>query len=140
MDTPETRKFFVPGKQYRVPNYLATSFDKAVTSSFLDRVEFSGVINATVMWKVKVDARGIADNNFKCKHVNLITAKTQSLLEGEQQQGRREREYLFAAFSPFTVTKVTWSTDPQNTPHVIELEAAIDGKNELEDLPLAPWS
>ena len=25
-------------------------------------------------------------------------------------------------------------------PHVIELEAAVDNKEEPEDLPLAPWS
>ena len=141
MDTPATRAFFTPGKQYRVPNYLATSFDKAVTTNFLSRVEFKGVVNATVLWKVQVNKRGKHDINYKCKHVNLIAAKTRSLVEHEQApEGRSEQEYLFAAFSPFTVTKVTWSDNPKSTPHLIELEAALDGKAEPEDLPLAPWS
>ena len=55
MDTPETRAFFVPGRKYRVPNYLATSFDKGVTTAFLGRVKFSGPVNALVLWKVQVN-------------------------------------------------------------------------------------
>ena len=140
MDNEETRAFFVPGRKYRVPNYLATSFDKGVTTAFLDRVKFEGVVNALVLWKVQVDNRGKTDNRYKCKHVNLIKEKTKTLLAKEQQAGRSEKEYLFAAFSPFAVTKVTWSNDPKKIPHLIEIEAALDGKQESEDLPLAPWS
>lgn len=140
MDNEETQAFFVPGRKYRMPNYLATSFDKGVTTAFLDRVKFEGVVNALVLWKVQVDSRGKPDSRYKCKHVNLIKEKTKTLLAKEQQAGRSEKEYLFAAFSPFAVTKVTWSNDPKKTPHLIEIEAALDGKQESEDLPLAPWS
>jgi hypothetical protein len=139
MDTPETRAFFVPGRKYRVPNYLATSFDKGVTTAFLGRVKFSGPVNALVLWKVQVNKDGKTDNNFKCRHVNLVKAKTRSLQQYEQQT-RSEKEYLFAAFSPFTVTKVTWSQNSQSTPHLIEITAALDGTQEPEDLPLALWS
>jgi hypothetical protein len=37
MDTADTRAFFKPGKCYRVPNFLASSFDKSITTSFVNR-------------------------------------------------------------------------------------------------------
>jgi hypothetical protein len=52
-----------------------------------------------------------------------------------------EEEYLFAAFSVFTVCEVVWSADPTTqNPHRITIEAAIDNLLETENLPLAPWS
>jgi hypothetical protein len=52
-----------------------------------------------------------------------------------------EEEYLFAAFSVFTVCEVVWSDNPTtHNPHRITVEAAIDNLLENENLPLAPWS
>jgi hypothetical protein len=52
-----------------------------------------------------------------------------------------EEEYLFAAFSVFTVRKVVWSGSPtMQDPHRITIEAAIDNTLEDECLSLAPWS
>ena len=66
----------------------------------------------------------------KCAHVNLVK-KTN--VEGEE-------EYLFAPYSAFTVVSAAWNLGTPLDPHVIELEAAVDNKEEPEDLPLAPWS
>ena len=53
---------------------------------------------------------------------------------------RCAQEFLFAAYSTFTVTKVVWSESPDDEhPHEVFLEAAIDNMKEPEDLPLAPW-
>ena len=62
-----------------------------------------------------------------------------------------EHEYLFAAYSIFTVRAVTWGVD--GAPHRIELDAATDNSVSEEGgagrwatpagseyLPLAPWS
>jgi hypothetical protein len=139
-DCGMTREFFVEGKRYRVPNPLATSFDQAVTEFFLERVKFFGCVNSKMLWKVEVDERGKDDNEFKCKHVNLVAAKTRSLAAKEKEEGS-EQEYLYAAYSPFVVKEVVWSSDTQ-IPHRITLLAAIDGKDPQwpEDLPLAPWT
>ena len=52
-----------------------------------------------------------------------------------------ELEYLFAAFSVFSVVAVHWSPTPQDaaTPHEITILAAYDNAQEDEGLPLAPW-
>ena len=49
-------------------------------------------------------------------------------------------QYLFAPYSAFTVVSATWNLGTSLDPHVIELHAAVDNKEEPEDLPLAPWS
>jgi hypothetical protein len=38
-----------------------------------------------------------------------------------------EREYLFTAYSVFTVREVTWSADPMASPHRIDLDVALAG-------------
>jgi hypothetical protein len=48
-----------------------------------------------------------------------------------------EKEYLFTAYSVFTVLHVEWKDD--DTLSRIVLEAALDNSAEDEDLPLAPW-
>jgi hypothetical protein len=90
-----------------------------------------------VLWKIRVDQRGATDRQHVCKHVNLVKAKTRSLAMGAD-----EHEYLFSAFAPFRVAAVKWAADPKAAPHLIELEAATDGKDGAwpEDLALAPWS
>ena len=126
------------GKQYRVPGFLATSFSQATAQQFLRTQEAYG--RQAILWVVHVDPAGAADPTKQCKHVNLVQT---SLVPGE-------REYLFAAYSIFTVRSVTWGVG--GAPHRIELDAASDNRMEAEGgegrwatpqgsehLPLAPW-
>ncbi len=77
-----------------------------------------------MLWWVRVDPER------KCAHVNLVK-KTN--VPGEE-------EYLFAPYSAFEVLSATWNAGTVAAPHEIELLAAVDNKEEPEDLPLAPWS
>eukprot|EP01045_Picozoa_sp_COSAG04_P009497 COSAG04_NODE_551_length_12696_cov_13.088989_8_plen_58_part_00 len=56
-----------------------------------------------------------------------------------RSQGHRFRDF-FVPYSVFTVTGVNWNAGTNDKPHEIELLAAVDNKEEPEDLPLAPWS
>ena len=54
-----------------------------------------------------------------------------------------EEEFLYAPYSVFTVTSVTFPASGKpnaSNPIVIQLQAAIDNREEPEDLPLSPWS
>jgi hypothetical protein len=127
-DTDENRAFFVPGKQYRAPQFLATSFERRVATTFVDGATMGGAVNARALWRVELDPdRG-------CDHVQLVT----------ESHVRREREFLFTVYSVFTVKAVQWvdpPNDPTNTatPHRITIQAAVNNKDHPEDLPLAPW-
>ena len=68
----------------------------------------------------------------KINHVNLVK-KTVTGLPDEQ-------EYLFAAYSAFTVRSAAWRAGTVADPHRIDLDAAVDNKDEPLDLQLAPWS
>jgi serine/threonine protein kinase len=127
------RSFFTVGKKYRVPGFLATSLQKNVTQTFMFRAEAAGY--PVVQWCIQLDSRsdphGENSLQHRCKHVNLIRV---THVPGEE-------EYLFAAFSVFTVSEAVWSANPTvQTPHRITIKAAIDNSLEVEDLPLAPWS
>ena len=115
------RSFFVKGRQFRQPAYVATSFSREVAEEFTNRVPAE---EPKVLWRVRVDP------DLKCLHVNLVK-KTN--VPGEE-------EYLFAPYSAFTVLSASWNAGTVADPHVIELLAAVDNKAEPEDLPLAPWS
>ena len=41
-------------------------------------------------------------------------------------------------YSVFTVEKVEWASDPDES-HLVVLQAAIDNLREPDDLPLCPW-
>ena len=130
MDNAVTRDFYVPGRDYRVAQFLPTSFERPVAERFIDRVQLNGPgpANAYVLWKVRLDP------DLGCDHVNLVTA---THVPGES-------EFLFAAFSAFTVVVVNWSPTPQDraTPHEITIRAAVDNRNDPrfpETLALAPW-
>jgi hypothetical protein len=127
------RGFFTAGKKYRVPGFLATATVKNVTNVFMFRAESCGF--PVVQWCIRLDKRSDprGENSLKhrCKHVNLLRV---THCAGEE-------EYLFAAFSVFTVREVVWSVNPTTQdPHCITVEAAIDNALDPEDLPLAPWS
>jgi hypothetical protein len=126
------RGFFEAGKKYRVPGFLATATVKNVTNNFMRRAEAAGF--PVVQWCILLDKRSDpqGDNSLahRCKHVNLLRV---THCPGEE-------EYLFAAFSVFTVREAAWSTNPtMQDPHRITIEAAIDNVLEPEVLPLAPW-
>jgi hypothetical protein len=114
------RSFFTKGKKFRQPAYLATSFSVSVANVFISR---SGM-PSKVRWTIRIDP------DHKCKHVNLVD---KSNIQGEQ-------EYLFVPYSAFTVLSVAWKAGTTAEPHEIELLAAVDNRQEPEDLPLAPWS
>ena len=124
------RRFFEPGQTFRTPQYLATSFKKAVALNFMSqRGEFEGQLQEAVIWYVHVSL-------FFCHHAALVE-KSNISNGGEQTP---EFEYLFAPFSVFTVQRVKWSTDPSNmAPHEIHLMASFDNANESDDLPTSPW-
>lgn len=70
------RSFFVAGREFRQPAYLATSFSREVAMGFLRRSPMA----AKVLWLVHIDPV------HKCVHVNLVQ---KSNVPGEE-------EYLFA--------------------------------------------
>ena len=123
----EHRQFFRPGTKYRAPGFVATSFLEGAALGFAGRHGFD-LGKPAVLWEVHVDPAGEHDRTRRCKHVNYVL---KSLVGGE-------KEYLFTAYSVFTVRRVEWSDD-NTTLSRIELEAALDNSAEDEDLPLAPW-
>jgi hypothetical protein len=126
------RDFFTVGTTYRVPGFLATSLRQAVTNDFMDRAEAAGF--PAVQWRIEFDAKGDpAGENLRghrCKHVNELRV---THCPGEQ-------EFLFQAYSVFTVSDADFSTAGTTAdPHRITLAPALDNALEPEDLPLAPW-
>ena len=120
--------FFSAGKKYRVPGFLATSFARGVAKKFLYNTHHGSGL-PVVLWRVHLDPRGRDDFDFTCKHVNYV----------ESSHVGGEKEFLFAPFSAFTVRSVEWRAGDDRDPHVIDVDAAIDNRDEPEDLPLAPW-
>ena len=133
------RDFFAVGKCFRQPCFLATSFSEGTAEYFRQMAQAKGF--QTVTWVVRVDPAGEQDVARRCKHVNFVE---HSLVPGE-------REYLFTAYSIFTVRAVTWGAG--GAPHRIELDAASDNTAAAEgghgrwatpagseELPLAPWA
>ena len=64
--------FYVPGKKYRVPMFLATSFNTHVAENFCVMAENRG--ESPVIWTIKVDARGASQLLYRCKHVNQASS------------------------------------------------------------------
>eukprot|EP01043_Picozoa_sp_COSAG02_P028103 COSAG02_NODE_1689_length_11307_cov_50.624911_4_plen_1205_part_00 len=123
---PKFRGFFTAGKKYRVPGFLATSFDEQVAITFRDEEAFVPDGGERILWVVHVDPAGETDRSRRCKHAYLIRSHLS-----------HEAEFLFTAFSVFTVRSVLWGKD--GAPSRVELDAAMDNETEDEDLPLAPW-
>ena len=138
------------GKQYRVPGFLATSFSKAAAVRFLRTQQAWG--RQPILWTVHVDPAGERDFTKRCKHVNYVSHS----LIADHAGAPVEREYLFAAYSIFTVRSVEWNVEIDAATNVvghrIELDAASDNAVAAEGgagrwatpagsegLPLAPW-
>ena len=64
--------FYVAGKKYRVPMFLASSFNIHVAENFCVSAEDRG--ETPVIWTIKVDARGASQLQYRCKHVNQASA------------------------------------------------------------------
>jgi hypothetical protein len=124
--------FFVAGKKYRVPMFLATSFNLHVAQNFSVMAAQRG--EPPVIWTVKVDPRGEAQLLYRCKHVNQVS---KSNVDGES-------EFLYAPYSVFTIESVTLPpAGAAPTPHApirIVLVAALDNQAESKKLPIAPWA
>jgi hypothetical protein len=122
------RAFFdsEPNRKYRVPGFLATSFSERIARGFAF-TNGTAMGRPAVLWVVHVDPRGRTDDEYRCKHVNFVR---HTLVAGEQ-------EYLFTAYSVFTVRRCVWAEGDRVSR--IEVDAALDNRAEPEDLPLAPW-
>ena len=137
--------FFAEGKAFRQPCFIATSFLRSKAEEFQGRAQALGFPG--ILWILYVDPAGEQDVAKRCKHVNFV----QHSLVVDAAGNPTEQEYLFTAYSIFTVRSVTWGVD--GAPHCIELDAASDNAAAAEGgdgrwatptgsehLPLAPWS
>ena len=122
------RGFFTEGNDYRVPGFLVTSFSPVQAKGFIFN-EATAYVKPGVLWKVHVDPAGEGEPARRCRNANFV----------QHTHVAGEREYLFTAYSVFTVRKVTWSADPMTSPHRVDLDVALDNALSSEDLPLAPW-
>jgi hypothetical protein len=64
--------FYVAGKKYRVPIFLASSFNVHVADNFCVLAEARG--ETPVIWTIKVDPRGASQLKYRCKHVNQASS------------------------------------------------------------------
>jgi hypothetical protein len=124
--------FFVADLKYRIPMFLATSFQPHVAENFSVMAEQRG--ESPVIWSIKVDARGFLQLLYRCRHLNQ---KAKSKVPGEF-------EFLYAPYSVFTMESVTLpsggAAPTAACPTRIVIVAALDNKDEPHDVPLAPWS
>ena len=139
------RGFFAVGKQFRVPGFLATSFSRAKAEEFIFN-QATAFDKQGILWIVRVDPAGEVEPSKRCRHVNFVSHS----LVADHAGNPLEQEYLFAAYSIFTVRAVAWGEG--GAPHVVELDAASDNNATAEGgqgrwatpagseaLPLAPW-
>jgi hypothetical protein len=93
--------FFAEGKKYRVPGFLATSFQQDVALVFAERAfkdalahgGGSAAQNHAVLWVVHVDPAGATNNLKLCRNASLVQ---KSHVDGEE-------EYLFVRCAVFTM-------------------------------------
>jgi len=132
--------FFVVGKKYRAPMFLATSSSEdTAVDTFLMRLEPPSAEQAPpwqepVLWRFHLD--GNKPESARCKHLNFID-RTDGTVHGED-------EYLYAPYSTFTVRAVAWEEAPLVDTytvrhHIIDLDVASDNRREPLELPSAPW-
>ncbi len=86
--------FYQPGRKYRAPGFVATSFTDDVARSFAQRARESGL--PAVLWVVHMHPEGRRNPKYACKHVNLV----------RKTHVAGEAEYLFSPYSVFTVRSV----------------------------------
>ena len=114
------RDFFTKNKKYRVPGLLATSFDRSTAENFRDNIGWRPPGSLGILWVVHVDPDGKHDPAKRCNHVNYVS---HSHIVDKRTGKPAASEYLFTAFSVFTVLSAHWGDD----------------KLDDEALPNAPW-
>ena len=120
------KDFFVVGKYYRCPGFLATSFKKRVSMKFLTMQVNKGI--PIMHWIILLDGKGVKDSQYRCMHASFVLKSHVSV----------ENEFLFSPYSVFQVIQAEWSSTTSQH-HTVVLRAAIDNLNHPGDLPLAPW-
>jgi hypothetical protein len=78
------------------------------------------------LWVVSIDPEGAVIPSRQCKHVNYISNSHIAHTQGPNAGQPREAEFLFAAYSIFTVRSVVWGMN--GAPHRIEIDAASDNR------------
>ena len=116
------------GQKYRAPMLLASSFMKDTTEDFMR----NSPGREKVLFIIKLP--------LSCYHVNYVDRNSSAATIQ-----RSEKEFLFSAYSVFTVESVHPSSAPPQLyatyehPHVITILASKDNATEHADLPSAPW-
>jgi len=116
--------FFQLGKSYRVPFFLATSFEEAKAMEFWRKIPIDDQV--PVIFKFVLDAVK------KCNHAMYIEQMTMV---------REEHELLYVPYSAFKVTNVNIPQGDitcQNAA-VIEIEVFPNNLTQPNDLPLSYW-
>jgi len=113
------------GQVYRVPGLLATSFQKSTARGFLSRQPKD---QPKVLWTIRL--KDPEDYPY-CRQVSFL----------EKTAFSTEKEFLFSAYSCFTVLECKLSGNPKksDSPHEIIIEACTDNAEEPENVPSAPW-
>ena len=120
------KSFFecIKGRKYRVPGFLATTIKRSVAANFA----FQAKSRRRAIWRIVFDKRGKRQPEYRVQHLTFVS---KTLVRGEH-------EYLFPPYSVFMMLSINWSAE-MNKPHEFTIQAALDNKEEDEDLPLIPW-
>ena len=126
---PQHHWFFSVGRQYRIPMFLSTSGQQHVA----DRMMADRGGPHFCRWMIEFDA------SRRCDHVNFVNKNDGTLQVSPNAAA--EDEYLFAPYATFTVVSAMLQLTPTvANPHVVQLRAAVNNRNEPDDLPSAPWA
>ena len=123
----QCRPFFecMIGQKYRVPGFLATTIKRTIASSFAFKADKA---HPCALWRIVFDPRGEHEYEYRVQHMTFVA---NTLIAGEN-------EYLFAPYSVFKLISAKWSVQ-LGKPHEFVIQAAVNNKEEDEDLPLTPW-
>ena len=105
--------FFVVGKTYRCPGFLATSFKQEVSMKFVGLSMMKKI--PTILWIVLLDEKGTTDPKHRCMHASFV----------QKSHLGNEREFLFSPYSVFHVVATEWSPGIKKH-HTVVLRAATD--------------
>ena len=135
----EFQSFFTEGKKYRAPGLIATALNRENAELFVNKASKD---YPRMLWCIIVDRKNLILHARRVSH-SLICPK---FVLGKDSYEPMETEFLFAAYSVFTVEKVKWATPNKATGkyerdqyHQIVIRAATDNQESDDALPLAPW-
>ena len=109
------------GTKFRIPAFVATSFDKRCAKRFLNRAwryHQKHTPRPGVLFVIQVNPRGEDEEEFRCQSASLITKRMPDVPD--------EHEYLFTQYSVFTLTKFVERAGTNKDPHEVHLYAAED--------------